>query len=269
MQLNWIEVKNLSFNVLLLLERVQLSWFPGWVPETELAIALRANPVVEWYLRHKCPQLNEWLDKVVLAKADNSDLSKDEVRRAEMAVMQSLNDLLVYVVDPTIYDTQPFLDWASDELVSLVDFTDKIVIDVGAGTGRLTLTVAPMAAHVFAVEPVANLRIHLKAQATGKGLRNVFPVDGLITEIPFPDQFADITMGGHVFGDHPEEECRELLRVTKLGGMVILCPGNDDQDNTVHRFLVSQGFEWSRFEEPVDGTKRKYWKTIMATDVCA
>jgi len=110
MQLNWIEVKNLSFNVLLLLERVQLSWFPGWLPETELGIALKANPVVEWYLRHKCPQLNEWLDKVVLAKADNSDLSKDEVRRAEMAVMQSLNDLLVYVVDPTIYDTQPFLN---------------------------------------------------------------------------------------------------------------------------------------------------------------
>lgn len=143
------------------------------------------------------------------------------------------------------------------------------MIDVGAGTGRLTLTVAPMAAHVFAVEPVSNLRIYLKAQATGKGLRNVFPVDGLITEIPFPDQFADITMGGHVFGDHPEEECRELLRVTKLGGMVILCPGNDDQDNTVHRFLVSQGFEWSRFEEPVDGTKRKYWKTMVGTDVCA
>lgn len=269
MLVNWIDVTTLSFNVLLLLERVQLSWFPGWVPETELAIALKTNPVVEWYLRHKCPQLEEWLDKVVSARAGRSDLSEDAVRQAEIAVMQSINDLLVYVVDPTIYDIQPFMNWESDELVSLVDFTHKTVIDVGAGTGRLTLTVAPMAAFVFAVEPVANLRIYLKAQATGKGWRNVFPVDGLITEIPLPDQFADITMGGHVFGDHPEEECQELLRVTKPGGMVILCPGNNDLDNAVHHYLVSQGFEWSRFEEPEDGTKRKYWKTMKTTNACS
>jgi hypothetical protein len=87
-------------------------------------------------------------------------------------------------------------------------------------------------------------------------------LDGLITDIPFEDGFADVTMGGHVFGDHPEEECEELLRVTKAGGMVILCPGNVDKDNDAHRVLVSEGFSWSRFEEPEDGIKRKYWKEI-------
>jgi ubiquinone/menaquinone biosynthesis C-methylase UbiE len=146
-----------------------------------------------------------------------------------------------------------------------VDFTGKVVIDVGAGTGRLTLTAAPWAAHVFAVEPVANLRLYLKVQANARGLRNVFPIDGLITDIPFPDRFADITVGGHVFGDLPHEECRELWRVTKPGGMVILCPGNNDEDNAVHDLLVSQGFAWSRFEEPQDGMKRKYWATMPAT----
>jgi hypothetical protein len=44
MPVNWMDVTSLSFNNLLLLERVQLSWFPGWLPEPELAIALRANP---------------------------------------------------------------------------------------------------------------------------------------------------------------------------------------------------------------------------------
>ena len=57
MAVNWIDVTTLSFNVLLLLERVQLSWLPGWVPEDELAIALKANPVVEWYMRQKCPSV--------------------------------------------------------------------------------------------------------------------------------------------------------------------------------------------------------------------
>jgi ubiquinone/menaquinone biosynthesis C-methylase UbiE len=117
-----------------------------------------------------------------------------------------------------------------------------------------------MADTVFAIEPVNNLRSYLKHKAFKKGFNNIYPVDGLITDIPFPDNYADITMGGHVFGDSPDLENKELIRVTKLGGMIILCPGNSDKDNEVHDFLISKGFQWSRFEEPRDGWKRKYWK---------
>lgn len=39
----WMDVSHLSFNTLLLLEQVQLSWLPGWLPENDLRIALRAN----------------------------------------------------------------------------------------------------------------------------------------------------------------------------------------------------------------------------------
>ncbi len=254
----WMDVSNLSFNSLLLLEEVQLSWFPGRVPEEDLAIALAANPVVEWYLRHKCHQLNEWLDQVMAPPKPPADPVR--VRRAEIEVMASKTDLLVYVVDPAVYDAQPFLNWDTNELLSLVDFSGKTVIDLGAGTGRLTLSVAPLAKTVFAVEPVANLRSYLKKKSRDLGFRNVYVVDGLIEDIPFPDGFADVTMGGHVFGDFPDEEYQELMRVTKPGGEIILCPANPDEDNQRHAFLVSKGFDWSRFEEPRDGWKRKYWK---------
>ena len=265
MPVNWMDVSSLSFNTLLLLERVQLSWFPGWVPEAELAVALGANPVVEWYLRHKRPELNEWLDQV-MAQADQTEESPaadaGQIRQAEVAILRAINDLVVYVVDPAVYDAQPFLNWDSSELTSLVDLAGKTVIDVGAGTGRLALIAAEeKAAAVFAVEPVANLRSYLKKKARDRGLANVYPVDGLITDIPFPDEFADVTMGGHVFGEYLEEEYGEMARVTRPGGMIILCPGNNDVDNDAHRFLVSQGFLWSRFEEPEDGVKRKYWRT--------
>jgi SAM-dependent methyltransferase len=258
MPVNWIDTSTLSFNTLLLLERAQLSWFPGWVPEQELALALQANPAVEWYLRHKCPEINQWVDQVMI-KA-NHQATPEQVRLAELKVLNTINDLVVYAIDPAIYDAQPFLNWDSDELTSLVDFTGKTVIDVGAGTGRLALIAAPTAHAVFAVEPVGNLRHYLKEKARQQGFHNVFPVDGLITDIPFPDEFADICMGGHVFGDQPEAEYAEMARVTRNGGLIILCPGNNDKDEGWHQFLVEQGFQWYRFEEPGDGVKRKYWK---------
>ena len=262
MPLPWIDVSSLSFNTLLLLERVQLSWFPGWLPETELAIALRANPVVEWYMRHKCPELNEWLDGVMAKAGESQPGSAEDIRQAEEAILRAINDLVTYVVDPAVYDAQPFLGWDSRELTALVDFTGKAVIDVGAGTGRLALVAAGKARAVFAIEPVTNLRRYLKDKAREQGLKNVFPMDGLITDMPFPDGFAEVTMASHVFGDLPEEEFHELARVTKPGGMVILCPGNADWDNDRHHFLVSRGFQWSRFEEPEDGMMRKYWKRV-------
>ena len=69
-------------------------------------------------------------------------------------------------------------------------------------------------------------------------------------------------MGGHVFGDNPVSELVELERVTTSGGIVILCPGNSDVDNQAHSLLIDHNYSWSRFEEPQDGWKRKYWKTI-------
>ena len=262
MPVDWMDVSSLPFNTLLLLERIQLSWFPGWVPETQFAVALRANPNVEWYLRHKCPEMNEWLDKVMMKEGENQPLDPKDIRQAEIEIMKSINDLIVYVVSPDVYDSQPFLKWNPDELTSLVDFSDKRVVDIGSGTGKIALIAAAKAESVYAVEPVANLRIYLRNKAVALGLKNIFVVDGLITDVPFEDKFADVTICGYVFGDDPMDELQEILRVTKPGGMVILCPGNDDQDNDRHSFLVKNGFEWSKFEEPGVRFVRKYWKII-------
>lgn len=263
MSLNWIDVTDLSFNVLLLLEREQLSWLPGWLPEPELALALKANPAVEWYLRHKNPTINIWVDKVM--PQANPNATPREIRAAEETILRSINDLVVYAVNPQIYADMPFLGWDSAELSGLTDFRGKTVVDIGSGTGRLAFVAAKAGAHaVFAVEPVGNLRVFIKEQACKNGLKNIYTMDGLITDLPFPANFIDIVMGGHVFGDQPKEEHAEMLRVAKPGGMMILCPGNNDNDDERHQFLVEHDFEWSCFEEPGDGNKRKYWKTVKS-----
>jgi MFS transporter, DHA3 family, macrolide efflux protein len=57
---------------------------------------------------------------------------------------------------------------------------------------------------------------------------------------------------------------RTGLRALLVFYMIIICPGNSDKDNDVHAFLIEKGFSWSRFEEPRDGWKRKYWKNLAA-----
>jgi SAM-dependent methyltransferase len=262
MPVNWIDVTNLSFNTLLLLERVQLSWFPGWVPEEELAIALQANPAVEWYLRHKCPEINHWLDRILTNLASRPSPTSERIRQAEINILDSINDLVVYAVNPSIYDALPGLGWDSDELRSLVDFNQKVVIDIGSGTGRLAFVAAETASIVYAVEPVSNLRLYLKQKVQALQLTNVYTVDGLISDLPFPPGFADVTMGGHVFGDNPELEYIEMKRVTKPGGMIILCPGTSQSETKAHEFLLTQYFNWSEFKEPGAGMVRKYWKMV-------
>ena len=260
MPLNWIDTTDLSFNNLMLLERAQICWLPGWVPDKEMALALKANPHVAWFLRHKCPEVRPWLDQLESMLVEAGDPQK--VQAAEQTILRTINDLMVYAVDPGIYDRLSFLGWDDQELHSLVDFTGKVVLDIGSGTGRLAFTAAEKADAVFAVEPVGNLRRYLQQKARRLSCRNFYSVDGLITEIPFPDGFADVTLSGHVFGDHPVEEIRELERVTKPGGMVILCPGTSENEERAHQVLVAHGYNFSWFEEPGDGMKRKYWKTL-------
>ncbi len=266
MGVNWIDTSRLPFRSLLLLERVQIGWLNQYFRiKSALAIALRANPEIDWYFRHKCPEILSYLDS--LEKLIPINLTAHEISDAEQQVLAALNDWLTYVIDPAIYNRQPFLGWDSNELHSIVDFKDKVVLDIGAGTGRLAFVAAPTAKAVYAVEPVENLRTYMRLKAVEKGINNFYTVDGIISRIPFQDGFADVTMGGHVLEDEIVQaslDNKEMERVTKKGGTVIYCPGDlDVGDSEVHKFLQQSGYSWSRFEEPKDGWRRKYWKQLQ------
>ena len=255
---SWISVENISINSLLLLERFQIKILIDWLPKSELGLILSAHSHIKWFFEHKCPEIRTQIREMV---QNYDSFSNRDVKKAEQAILEKINDFIVYALDPARYDQLPFMAWDDNALLSIADFKNKTILDIGAGTGRLTFIIAEQAKTVYAVEPVENLREYIREKAACKKLSNIFPVDGLITAIPFEDNFADITMGAHVFGDEPDKEFKELYRVTKPGGMIILCPGNNDRDNDIHRFLTEKGMNWDRFEEPQDGMKRKYWLT--------
>lgn len=259
--LGWFDVTKLDFNALLLLEPLQLEYLATLSPDEKMGTALQAHPAVQWYFRQIHPPIADYIKAcLTLAKTNPSP---DEVREAEVAVMNGMQDWLVYALDPDIYDKLEFMGWDDASLLGMADFTSKTVLDLGSGTGRLAFTVAPQAEVVYAVEPVANLRRYLWKKREELGMGNVFPIDGCLTQIPFPDGFADIVIAGHVFGDAGEAEYAELRRVTRDGGMILLHPGtNTTSENQTHQFLVENGFKWDTFTEPGAGMVRKYWKTI-------
>jgi len=260
--LGWLDVSDLDFNVLLLLEPLHAVYIAQRQPDAAMGTAIGAHPAVRWYLCHIHPPIQAYLEYCL--KLGNPNPMPEELRQAELSVLDTMQDWLIYVLDPAGYDQLKFLNWDDNSLLSMADFCGKVVLDIGAGTGRLAFLVAPYAHVVYAVEPIANLRRYIIKKRARLGLENVFPVNGLITQTPFVDNFADILMAGHVFGDDFDAELSEMQRVVRPGGLILLHPGtNFTSESNAHRFLVHKGFEFSLFEEPGDGLKRKYWLKVQ------
>ena len=260
--LGWLDVKDIDFNALLLLEPLHVRYIAEREPTESMGTALDAHPAIQWYLKEIYPPIKDYIVRcLALAKQDPTP---GELRQAEIQVLDSMHDWLIYVLTPERYDQLEFLAWDDASLLGMADFNDKIVLDIGSGTGRLAFAVAHLARVVYAVEPVANLRRYLWKKRGQLKLDNVYPLDGSITQIPLQDNFADILMAGHVFGDDFDAEYHEMRRVVRDGGMILLHPGtNAIKDDQAHHFLVEHGFAFDTFEEPGDGLKRKYWKTIQ------
>ena len=85
--------------------------------------------------------------------------------------MDDRRRLIVYNKCPDLYDGLEFHGWDFAEVTGITPLVGKVVVEVGAGTGRLALEAAATADTVFAVEPVARLRrVHPRNEAaTNKG----------------------------------------------------------------------------------------------------
>ena len=52
--------------------------------------------------------------------------------------MKNANDWIVYIVHPSVYASVEFTKWNDKLLTDLVKLSGKRVVDLGAGTGRLS-----------------------------------------------------------------------------------------------------------------------------------
>lgn len=88
------------------------------------------------------------------------------------------------------------------------------VVDVGAGTGKLTRALLPTGAHLVAVEPVAQMRRRFAEALPGIEVR-----DGTAGHLPIGDAEVDAVVCGQAFHWFAEPEVlAEFARVLRPGG---------------------------------------------------
>lgn len=250
MSLGWIDPNEYSFNSFLFLERFQIRIMlqsAGWRADSKkwkenIGIALNANPAVKWYLERRCPECASLIAELT----ENAPAAADaeQIRSAEVYAMAGVEDFVVYTTPEVMAEKCDFIrGWSKEHLFDLTDLTGKTVLDVGAGSGRLTFAAAEKAAWVYASEPVGTLREYMRDKIRSEGIPNVRVLDGLVTELPFPDDTFDVVMSGHVVGDDWDAELAEITRVCKPGGWLLDCPGDSERNMSPSRELTSRGWE--------------------------
>jgi len=103
----------------------------------------------------------------------------------------------------------------------------KTVVDLGAGTGKLTRLLLPSGARVVAVEPIAEMRAHIEGAEL---------LDGTAEDIPLPDGSADVVAVAQAFHwfDH-DRALPEIHRVLRDGGSLVLVWNMRDLEDPIQR----------------------------------
>ncbi len=253
---------SLELEDLYLLESFQINMLPG-VADRELAVVLHAYPSIKRFLITKCPAAAESINNII--KKHGPAKSDKQLAKTVDKLVWSIADWLVYSKCPEAYDKLDFHHWDFREVTVITPVDGKVIIDGGAGTGRVTLEAARTAGRVYAIEPVTRLRQFIRDKAREADLRNIFVTDGFLHAIPLPGNTADVLITSHALGWHLEKELKEFERVVKRGGYIIHCPGTAEVpgEEAQHYRLISPDwrYNFSRYEES-DGWKRKYWKRL-------
>ncbi len=98
------------------------------------------------------------------------------------------------------------------------------VLDCAAGTGALSVSAAKKASEVLCTDYSEKMQAVAKRKAKVLGLTNIKFERCSIFETDAPDETYDVTIAGNVLHllDDPERAVRELARVTKRGGRILV-----------------------------------------------
>lgn len=129
----------------------------------------------------------------------------------------------------------------------------RTVLDLGAGTGKLTRLLVPTGANVIAVEPIPEMR----SQIT-----DVVALAGTAERIPLTDGYVDaVTVAQAFHWFDADVALREIHRVLrKGGGLALIWNARDERDPL--QAQLSEIFD--RYEGGTPRRQDRDWKTLLA-----
>ncbi|HWX97695.1 MAG TPA: methyltransferase domain-containing protein [Solirubrobacteraceae bacterium] len=102
---------------------------------------------------------------------------------------------------------------------------DETVVDLGCGTGLLTLAFAERAARVWAIDSSPAMIEYLRVKARSAELENIETVVASAASLPLVDEVADLVISNYCLHELPhagkERALSEAMRVLKPGGRLV------------------------------------------------
>jgi SAM-dependent methyltransferase len=185
--------------------------------------------------------------------SDLGVLTQDEARRflaggtGDPRTDVTLAWELLYRLEPELYDRLVGAERLHPGVIGWLPDNLERIVEVAAGTGRLTLELLHRAREVVAIEPAAQLRAILNRKlATADYGNRVHVTHGFFDELPVADDCADVVVACSALTPAPGHGgapgLAEMERVCRPGGCVVIVWPNEV------RWLVAQGYRYVRFD---------------------
>ena len=169
---------------------------------------------------------------------------------------------LLYRIEPELYERMASAERLHPGILDWLPRSADRIVEVGAGSGRLTLDLIDRGREVVAIEPAAGLRriLERKLARAEHGYR-VRVAHGFFDDLPVASGFADLVVACSVLTPAPghggDIGLAEMERVCRPGGCVaVIWPNNLDwlaaRDYQYLSFAGSMSVEFASHREAVE-----------------
>jgi len=155
---------------------------------------------------------------------------------------------LLYRLEPTVYDRLVRAERIHPAVIDWLPSRVHRIVEVGAGSGRLTMTLVDRCDELIAIEPAAPLRQILASRLANRR-RTARVLDGFFDSLPVHDRAADLVIACSALTPDPAHGGDvgrvELERVCATGGRVVVVWPNHPE------WLVERGYVYRSFPGPM------------------
>ncbi|MCP5108346.1 MAG: class I SAM-dependent methyltransferase, partial [bacterium] len=238
----------LNVEDLLYLEFFQIGYLPDRVPRKEFSTLLREYPTIKRFLISRHPPIESFINTIF--KENEKIKDKGLINEHCDELLWEIADLIVYNKHPEIYDDKVKFRWDISEIISIELLKEKVVADVGSGSGMLAFLLAKYAKTVYAIEPITSFRRFIREKANEENCSNIYVMDGFLDTIPLPENSLDILFTSNAIGWNPEKELQEVERVVKPNGQAIhiMRISENETENPFHKRLISSDWKYNYYK---------------------